>query len=206
MNEFSVEPPGHSDDEYEVMEQAQPSHHPPETHLQPGLETHPQSPTGLNPHRPLSLDIHSRHTKSLSLPHMTSPVLGPEESCSEEDVAEEDSDDNDYSSEDDDDMFIKSLPSDFFLSNMAGFESDTDAQDSCPLDGVPVLQLQSSEETGPQSVNLEFPACEESTVGDQEQVEVKDEEDEEGPEEKDMTKMEEEDEDHQGGDQLENNR
>lgn len=206
MNEFSVEPPGHSDDEYEVMEQAQSACHPAElqTHLQPGPETHTQSPTELNPHRPLSIDTHSRHTKSLSLPYMTSPVHGPEESCSEDEIAGDDSDDNDYSSEEDDSMFVKSLPPDFFLSNLTGFDQDTDTQHSCTLDGVPVHPVQSSEdkEGEKKSPNLELPACKESTAGDQEPVEVKGKED--GLDEKEMTKTEEEV--HQGRDQLENNR
>ncbi len=201
MTEFSVEPPGHSDDEYEVMEQAQSSRHPAElqTHLQPGPEAQTQSPTELNPHRPLSIDTQSRHTKSLSLPYMTSPVHGPEESCSEEDV---DSDDNDYCSEDDDSMFIKSLPSDFFLNNLTEFDQDTDTQHSCALVGVPVHPVQSSEERECQSLNLEPPACKESTAADQEQVEEKDKED--GLDEKEITETEEEA--PQGRDQLENNR
>lgn len=210
MTEFSVEPPGHSDDEYEVMEQTQPSHRAAElqTHLHLGPETHCQSPTELNPHRPLSLDINSRHTKSLSLPYMTSPVHGPEESCSEEDVAGEDSEDNDYSSEEDESMFVKSLPPDFFLSNLTGLELDADTLDGVPLDGLPEYPLQSSEEREHQSVDLEFSACKESSAGDQEQVEEedKDEEDKDGEEEKEITKEEEEDGVHHGRGELENNR
>uniref|UniRef100_A0A8C4DXL5 Si:dkeyp-68b7.12 n=1 Tax=Dicentrarchus labrax TaxID=13489 RepID=A0A8C4DXL5_DICLA len=196
VNEFSVEPPGHSDDEYEVMAQAPPSYHPAElhTHPQPGPEA--LSPVELNPHRPLSLDINSRHTKSLSLPYMTSPVHGPEESCSEEEVAGDNSDDDDYDDEDES-MFIKSLPCDFFLNNLTGFEPDTDTQDSCTLDGVPV-QLQSSEESGCESLNSN------SKAGDQEQVEVKDK-DEDGVGEKEITETEAEDKVHQGRDQPENN-
>ncbi|XP_044076667.1 LOW QUALITY PROTEIN: uncharacterized protein si:dkeyp-68b7.12 [Siniperca chuatsi] len=207
VNEFSVEPPGHSDDEYEVMVRAQPSHHPAalQTHLLPGPETHTQSQ--LNPHRPLSLDLHSRHTKSLSLPYMTSPVHGPEESCSEEEVEGDDSDDNDYiSDEEDESMFVKSLPPDFFLNNLTEFEPDTDKQDSCTLDGVPIHQLQSSEERECLSLNLEFSACKESTAGDQERVEEKDKEDKDALEEKVTTKKSEEENVHQGRDQLENNR
>ncbi|KAI3374246.1 hypothetical protein L3Q82_006097 [Scortum barcoo] len=170
VNEFSVEPPGHSDDEYEVMEQALSARHPPEVKIHPqssGPETHTMSPTELNPHRPLSIDMHSRHTKSLSLPYMTSPVHGPEESCSEEDAAEDDSDDDVYSSsEDDDSMFVKSLPPDFFLNSLSGFDLDTDTQHGCTLDGV-----QSSEEREVQSTNPELPACKESTAGDQDQLE-----------------------------------
>lgn len=193
VSEFSVEPPGYSDDEYEVMAQGQPSHRPAalQMYLQAGPETHTQSQTQLNPHRPLSLDINSRHTKSLSLPYMTSPVRGPEDSGSEEEDAGDDSDDNIYSSDDDDDsMFVKSLPPDFFLSNLTDFEPDTDKQDCCTHDGVPITQLQSSEERECQSLNLEFSACKESTAGEQEQVEVKDKEDIDGLDEKETTKKE----------------
>ncbi|XP_070700665.1 LOW QUALITY PROTEIN: rho GTPase-activating protein 30 [Pempheris klunzingeri] len=210
VNEFSVEPPGHSDDEYEVMEQSQPSEHPAElqTHLQQqlGPETHTKSPTELNPHRLLSIDTNGRHTKSLSLPYMTSPVHGPEESWSDEDVAVEDSDDDDddYSSEDDDSMFVKSLPAEFLLRDLKGFEPDTDTQDSCPLDAVPEHHLQSAEERGCQSMNLGFSACEESAAEDQEQVVIT--KDEESQEEEEITKLEEEDKVHHGGDQVEINK
>lgn len=200
MNEFSVEPPGDSDDEYEVMEQAQPSHHPaePQTHLKPDPAA--QSQTEIKPHRLLSIDTHSRHTKSLSLPYMTSPVHGPEESCSDEEVAGDDSDDNDYSSEDDENMFVKSLPSDFFLQNLTGFDPDIETEESCAPDRVPVHQLQISEE-----LDVEFPACTEPTAGDQKQIEVKDKEGKDGLEEKVLTRTEEEDEVHQGRDHPENN-
>lgn len=194
MNEFSVEPPGHSDDEYEVMEQAQPSHRP-----------EAQRQTELRPHRPLSANTNNRHTKSLSLPYMTSPVFGPEESCSEEeavgDNSEEDSDGNDYSSEDEENMFVKSLPPDFFLNNLPGVDPDIETQESCAPDRLPVHQLQISEE-----LNLEFPVCKESTAGDQQQIEVKDKEEEEALQEKVLTRTEEEDEVHQGRDWLENDR
>ncbi|XP_026168959.1 rho GTPase-activating protein 30 isoform X2 [Mastacembelus armatus] len=167
-NEFSVEPPGHLDDEYEVMVQAQNLHHPVmelEAYLQPGSEMYSQSPTELKPHRPLSLDLQTRHTKSLSLPHMTSPVLGPEEFCSEEEI----SDDNDYSSEEDEDMFFQSLPPDFFLNNLSGFEEDTDTQEGCT---DPVDQSKGSGER-----ELDMLHSEEPAAGDQEQEEVKDGED-----------------------------
>lgn len=151
MNEFSVEPPGHSDDEYEVMEQA--------------------SQTELKPHRPLSIDLHNRHTKSLSLPYMTSPVHGPEE-FSEEEVVGVDSDYNDYSSDEDESMFIKSLPPDFFLKT-CGLDSDTDAKDSSTPDDRDGAQfLQSCEERDPQSAHLELSACKETATEDQQQLEV----------------------------------
>lgn len=193
MNEFSVEPPGHSDDEYEVMEQAHPAE------LQPDPETQTQRQTELNPHRPLSLDSTNRHTKSLSLPYMTSPVHGSEDSCSEEEAAVDDSYDNDYSSEEDDSMFMKSLPCDFILSYRSG--PDADEQDSYTFPVVTAHQSQSSED---RARHHELSACIESTAGDQEDVEVRDKEDEDGLEEKEIIKEEEEDE--QGRDQLENNR
>ncbi|KAE8290583.1 Rho GTPase-activating protein 30 Rho-type GTPase-activating protein 30 [Larimichthys crocea] len=210
VNEFSVEPPGHSDDEYEVMEQAQTSCQPAEvqTHVQPDPETRTRSQTELNPHRPLSLDINSRHTKSLSLPYMTSPVRGPEDSSSEDEVEGDDSDENYYSSDDDNDsMFVKSLPPDFFLSNLPDFKPDTDEQDCCTHDGVPACQFQSCEERECQPQNHECAACEESHEGDEEQIEVRDKVDEDqGREEKEITKTEEEDNVYQEGEQLENNK
>ncbi|XP_028450223.1 rho GTPase-activating protein 30 isoform X1 [Perca flavescens] len=205
VTEFSVEPPGYSDDEYEVMVQARPSSHPAElqTDLPPAPQTRTQSQAELNPHRPLSLDSHNRHTKSLSLPYMTSPIHGPEESCSEEEAAVEDSDDNDVSSEEDESMFVKSLPPDFFLNNLS-FEPDTHEQDSCNLDGVPAHQSQSSADRGCQSLNFAFSARKESTVGDLEQVEGKDKGENDALQEKEITKKEEEA--HWGREQLENNR
>lgn len=123
VNEFSVEPPGHSDDEYELMAQAHQS-----SELQTDPEAH-QSPNDSNPHRPLSLDPNNRYTKSLSLPYITSPVLGPEESSSEEEEDPGGCSDDDYSSDGDEGMFVKSLPSDFFLSNLGGLELDTGSQE-----------------------------------------------------------------------------
>lgn len=106
VNEFSVEPPGHSDDEYEMMEQS-------ECPVSPtDFQTLPQT----SPQRLLTVDSYKRHTKSLSLPYMTSPVQGLDESCSDEDVPVDYSD-PEYSSEEDESMFVKSLPPDFFLSN-----------------------------------------------------------------------------------------
>ncbi|XP_040910517.1 LOW QUALITY PROTEIN: rho GTPase-activating protein 30 [Toxotes jaculatrix] len=187
VNEFSVEPPGHSDDEYEVMIQP---HQPAEQEmpLQTDPETETQSQNELNPHRPLSLDLHSRHTKSLSLPYMTSPVDGPEESCSEEEDVGDNSDDNDYSSEEDESMFIKSLPPDFFLNSMANFELDADKQDSCTLDGLPVDQSKSSEEREFETLHSKEP-----TTGDQEQGEAVHDEDKDELVGKQIMKTEEED-------------
>lgn len=179
MNEFSVEPPGHSYDEYELMAQSQ---YPAElqTHLTPGPETPPQSQDKLNPHRPLSLDLQNRHTKSLSLPYMTSPVHGPEEPSSEDEDPEDNSEDEDYSSEDES-MFYKSLPPDFFL-NVTGLEQDTDAQESCTPDRLPLDQLKSSEEQEAETLNMEEPAA-----GEQLRGEVKGED---GLEEKQIMKKE----------------
>ncbi|XP_029381592.1 rho GTPase-activating protein 31 [Echeneis naucrates] len=174
VHEFSVEPPGHSDDEYEIMLQTQPSPVPAELH----------SPTEPNPHRPLSLDLHSRHTKSLSLPYMTSPINGPDESCSEEEDTGDDSDDDDYSSEEDESMFYKSLPADFLLSSLSGLETDALTQASCIVDQPPVDPPASSEEREPETLESEEPPS-----GDQEPAEVIDHN--EGPEEKQAANKEE---------------
>lgn len=183
MNEFSVEPPGHSDDEYEVMGQSQYLAEL-QTHLSPGPETHTQSQNELNPHRPLSLDLNNRYTKSLSLPYMTSPVHEPEEPCSEDEDLGGNSDDEDYSSEEDESMFYKSLPPDFFL-NATGLELDTDTQEGCTLDRLPIEELKSSEEREAETLHMEEPAAR-----DQQQEEVKDKDE---LEEKQIMKKEEED-------------
>lgn len=144
VTEFSVEPPGHSDDEYETMHPS--SHHAAEllTFLQPGPGTHSQSPTEPRPLRALSLDVPSRHTKSLSLPRMLSPSHGAPESSDEDD-----SEDSDSSYEDEQSMFVKSLPSGFFLSGFG------------PEDGP--CSLQSSDGAEGQSPLLRLPAGREST-------------------------------------------
>lgn len=198
MNEFSVEPPGHSYDEYEVMDQtglspdladddyeamaqspydeyemmgqAHTSHHPAElhTHLQPG-------PGEQQPHRLLSVDANTRHVKSLSLPYMTSPVHGPEELGSEEEYGWSRSDDNDYSSEEEFNMCVKSLPLDFILSSE--IEKDIEKGESCAPDEVPLHQLHISE-----GLNNELPACKGSAADVQRREEVKDDEEGDGPE------------------------
>lgn len=194
MNEFSVEPPGHSDDEYELMAQSQNSAEL-QTHLEPGPETYSQSPNELNPHRPLSLDLNTRYTKSLSLPYMTSPVHEPEEHFSEDEDPEVSSDEEDYSSEDDESMFCKSLPTDFFL-NVNELEIDTDTQEpESTVDGL-VEPLKSSEEREAETLNMDGPAAGEQ----QQQPEVKDED---KLEEKLITKKEEEDVLDKDGDQQE---
>lgn len=138
-NEFSVEPPGHYDEEYEVMDQPRlrPSPlTPPTPDIAPPFSpkaspTSPLAPpTGVSPPRLLTVDHCKRHTKSLSLPYMTSPVQCPSGSSSDEDVPSEDSDVCRYNTsseeededEDDESMFVKSLPSDFFLNNLPNEE------------------------------------------------------------------------------------
>ncbi|XP_030607963.1 rho GTPase-activating protein 30 [Archocentrus centrarchus] len=206
VNEFSVEPPGHSDDEYEAMAQAQSTPCPaePQSRLHPGPQTHTQNQSESNPHRPLSLDLHSRHTKSLSLPYMTSPVHGPEESFSDDEVTGDESDGNEYSSEEDESMFVKSLPSDFFLNTISGFELETDEKESSTHDRVPVHHTQSSEERDCHPPKNEHSACTETAAGEQEQVEVKDREDTNGLEENETIEEQDEDKVHQGGEQQEN--
>nr|XP_029136613.1 trichohyalin-like [Labrus bergylta] len=198
VNEFSVEPPGDSEDEYEVMEQYHSSNHLAEehTHQQPSPETHTRSPTESNTHRPLSMDSHSRHVKSLSLPYRASVVIGAVESSSEEEV-------DDDSSDEDESMFVKSLPCEYFLNNLPEFEADSaDSADRCALDGVAVHQLQISEERDSPSPNLESPPHNESSEEEQENEDVKDKEENAGLEVTDSTEKEEEL--HQRRDVLEN--
>lgn len=198
MNEFSVEPPGHSDDEYEVMHEAQvqrdcadddfkstaqhgPSCHPANDDYETMGRQSSCSPTGaerelkeqVKPHRPLlSADASARHVKSLSLPYMTSPIHEPEELCSDEEcqwVNSDDSDYNDdYSSDRDQDIFTKSLPFDYFFP--PDDEREAGEQASRESDrGQDHQQLLISE-----GLNKELPQCGE----DQRQIEV--EEDGEG--------------------------
>uniref|UniRef100_A0AAQ4PMJ7 Si:dkeyp-68b7.12 n=1 Tax=Gasterosteus aculeatus aculeatus TaxID=481459 RepID=A0AAQ4PMJ7_GASAC len=185
VSEFSVEPPGHSDDEYEVMEQPQLAE--PRADAQPAAAA---PTTQSNPHRHLSIDSQGRHTKSLSLPHMASPVFGSNESCSEEEAAVEDSDDNDYSSEEDESMFVKSLPCSFFTQG-SPFDTDPDERGGGAL--APERRSGSPEEEERPTVEVDSSACEESTAGDQEQIEVEDEGDEEGLRGKEQAEQEEED-------------
>lgn len=199
MNEFSVEPPGHSDDEYEVMNEAQfqrnpadgvfeltarsgPSCHPADDEYEMMRRRSSSIPTGeereltekVKPHRLLlSSDASDRHVKSLSLPYMTSPVLVPEELCSEDEcqwVNSDDSDDsdyiNDYGSDRDQDMCTKSLPFDYFFP--PGDERDAGKQVSRESDPVQEhQQLEISE-----GLNTEIPQCGEERAKDQRQTEV----------------------------------
>ncbi|XP_054622592.1 rho GTPase-activating protein 30 [Dunckerocampus dactyliophorus] len=130
VNEFSVEPPGHSDNEYELMEHV--SHHAAGADTRPSPETSGQSQFKF--HRPSSVNANDRQTKSLSLPPVTSPVCGPEECCSDEDTMDDDIID-DYSSDEEASLFVKSLPPDFFLNNLCDLELDGDnAQASAQVD------------------------------------------------------------------------
>ncbi|XP_061834954.1 rho GTPase-activating protein 30 [Nerophis lumbriciformis] len=126
LNEFSVEPPGHSDDEYELMEQA--SHHSTGADISPNTSPETSSQSQPKLHRQLSVKANERQAKSLSLPHMTSPVCEPD-SCSDEDITDDEVNEN-YSSEEEDSLFVKSLPSDFFLNNLCDLQFN-DAQASC---------------------------------------------------------------------------
>ncbi|XP_017266337.1 rho GTPase-activating protein 30 isoform X2 [Kryptolebias marmoratus] len=203
VNEFSVEPPGHSDDEYEIMNQSQSS----QTFALLSPNEPVQSPTESSPHRPLSLDLNSRHTKSLSLPYMTSPVEGPDESCSEDEPSEDDSDENDYCSEDDESMFVKSLPPDFFLNTLSRLEADRYVPHCTGPDEDPLQELQSPERKLSKSSELDFSACKETEAADQEEAGVEGGGDEDGLDEKQVTKQVEEKEDdkvHHQRDQMEN--
>uniref|UniRef100_UPI003AAE2B63 LOW QUALITY PROTEIN: rho GTPase-activating protein 30 n=1 Tax=Centroberyx gerrardi TaxID=166262 RepID=UPI003AAE2B63 len=196
INEFSVEPPGFEDDEYEDMEQHRPS----------------PLPQDLNSHRPLSADAHGRHVKSLSLPYMTPPFL-PAQFFSEEDVVgddndddDDDDDDDDYSDEDDEGMFCQSLPPNYSFHNLtwhgpvidAGKVFSPSLSNNHTVGRVPVGQSQSSEGTELEPLDAELSVCKEPPIRNQEQGEVKDEE---GLEKKE----EEEDKADQEEDQIERN-
>lgn len=196
MKEFSVEPPGHSDDEYEIMNQS----HSPQTLALLSPHEPTLSPTSSSPRRPLSLDLNSRHTKSLSLPYMTSPIQGPDESSSEGEQV--DSDENGYSSEDDESMFIRSLPADFFLSNLSGCEEDVGNTGlSSSPDPEPGQDLPSSEIKLSGSSDLKASDCEETEAADVEGGGGGDDED--GLEEGQMAKKD--DKVHPEVEQMENN-
>lgn len=154
-------------------------------HMQPVPET--------ESHSMLSIDTHSRHIKSLSLPYATSPIHGPEESGSD--------DNNDagdyYSSEDEENMFVKSLPSDFFLKELSGSEPEIERQDKYAPEVHPVC-VQITEDTG-----FESSACIESP-GDQKQIDIKDIEVNEEWEENKLSRRENKDKIHQEPTHLEN--
>ncbi|XP_056913630.1 uncharacterized protein si:dkeyp-68b7.12 isoform X2 [Takifugu flavidus] len=156
VHEFSVEPPGHSDDEYEVMEQGQPSHHVDE------LQRHTESKSP----KQLSIDANGRHIKSLSLPYMTSPIHGQEESGSDDD--DDDNDVDDYNSEDEENMFVKSLPSYFFSKELSGCEPEIERQEKYSLEIHPVDVVQITDDEG-----IKHSPCLESTT-DKIQIGIKD--------------------------------
>lgn len=193
MHEFSVEPPGHSDDEYEVMEQGVPSH------LSEELQSHMQAAPEAEPklHRQLSIDSQSRHIKSLSLPYATSPIHGPMESGSEEDDV---NDEDDYSSEEEENMFLKSLPSDFFFKEFSGRDSNTEREDEYALEIHPVQVGQVTEDMG-----FERAASTES-IGDQKQTDIEDTEVNDRWEENEHPRTEDDNNFHQEQSPLENRR
>lgn len=197
VNEFSVEPPVHSDDEYEVMNQ---SHSSQTLSLVSPVEP-TLSPIESNQHRPLSLDLNGRHTKSLSLPFATSPIKGPDESSSEE-PSEVDSDEIDYSSEDDESMFMRSLPPDFFLNNLSGLKVDadnTDTQHCSSPDEEPAQELQSSERKPSKSSDLDLSAHKQTEAAEEQGGS-----DDDGLEEKQIKEVDDkEDEVHHERDQME---
>lgn len=197
VNEFSVEPPGHSYDEYEAMNVAQSPHNPAdsvfESTARSGPSCHPAddeyetmwgrsscSPTGderelteqVKPHRLLlSGDASARHVKSLSLPYMTSPIHGPEEPCSEDErewVNSDDSDDSDYNNDYGSEQDMCTKSLPFYYSFPPDNERDAGKHASGESDLVQELQqLQISE-----GLNTEFPQCGEERADDQRQTEV----------------------------------
>lgn len=170
------------------MEQGHPSH------LLDEHQMHMQPIPGTESHRLLSIDTHRRHIKSLSLPYMTSPIHGPEESGSDDD--DDDNAGDYYSSEDDESMFVKSLPADFFLKDLSGSDPEIERQDKYAPEARPVC-VQITEDTG-----SERSACIESP-GDLKQIDMKDSEVNEGWEENDFLEREDKDKIHQQSTPLE---
>ncbi|XP_051943967.1 uncharacterized protein si:dkeyp-68b7.12 [Hippocampus zosterae] len=167
VNEFSVEPPGHSDDEYELIEQPPLDATGPDVRPSVCCESNVQSQ--LKPQQSRSIDANERHAKSLSLPHMTSPVCEPEECCSNDDkdgAADDDTADDDtadyYSSDEDSSLFARSLPADFFLSNVC----DVLPEDlpACTADRAPADQSGQ-----PKECNSEISADKQQNYGNQSQ-------------------------------------
>lgn len=167
------------------MEQGHPSHQPDEH------ESHMQCIPETESHRLHSIDTHSRHIKSLSLPYATSPIHGPEEFGSDDDNNAEDY----YSSEDEESLFVKSLPCDFFLKELSG--SEPEIEDQYALEVHPVC-VQITEDAG-----FEHSACIEPP-GDQKQTDIKDSEVNEEWEENKLSRREDKDEIHQEPTHLEN--
>ncbi|XP_049604451.1 rho GTPase-activating protein 30 isoform X2 [Syngnathus scovelli] len=125
VNVFSVEPPGHSDDEYELAEE--PCHRATEADARLSVSSETNLQSRLELQRLYS--VNERNAKSLSLPRMISPAYEPGECCcdntGDEDTA------NYYSSDEDSSLFVKSLPADFFLTHVCDLEPE---DDSAPVD------------------------------------------------------------------------
>lgn len=156
-------------------------------------QMHMQPIPGTESHRLLSIDTHSRHIKSLSLPYVTSPIHGPEESGSDDD---DDNAGDYYSSEDEESMFVKSLPSDFFLKELSGSDPEIERQDKYAPEAHPVC-AQITEDTG-----SEHSPCIESP-GDLKQIDMKDSEVFEGGEENEFLEREDKDKIHPQSTHLE---
>lgn len=154
---------------------------------------HTQSISEPESHRMLSTDTHSRHIKSLSLPYATSPIHGPEESGSDDDNNAEDY----YSSEDEESMFVKSLPSDFFLKELSGSEPEIERQDKYSPEVHPALG-QITKDAG-----CEHSACIESPE-DQKQIDIRLREENKEWEENELSRREDNDKIHQELTHLEN--
>lgn len=148
-------------------------------------------------HRVLTVNTHSRHIKSLSLPYATSPIHGPEESGSDDDDDDDDNAGDYYSSEDDESMFVKSLPSDFFLKELSESEPEIERWDKYAPEVGPA-HVRITEDTA-----FERSACLEPP-GDPKQVDAKDGEVNEGWEENELSRREDEDTIHQEPTHLEN--
>lgn len=139
------------------MEQGQPTHHVDE------LQRHTESKSP----KQLSIDAHGRQIKSLSLPYMTSPIHGQEESGSYDD--DDDDDVDDYSnSEDEENIFVKSLPSYFFSKELSGCEPEIERQKKYSLEIHPVGVVQITHDEG-----IKHSPCLESTT-DKIQIGIKD--------------------------------
>ncbi|CAL9688395.1 unnamed protein product [Knipowitschia caucasica] len=135
IQEFSVEPPGNYEEEYETMD------HPP---------TPPATPTldAISPSRLLTADIHQRHTKSLSLPFMSSPLPEPDESESGSESASDVSADyeEEEEEEEEEDMFMQSLPSDFFLNDLTNTETQLGDNLTVYVSSMKLIEGEVSEE------------------------------------------------------------
>ena len=138
VNEFSVEPPGYEEDDYEEIEshglvlssspRASRETQPPPHHLHRHSEPNPGSQL-LNQHHPPLQRLSNRQMKSLSLPYMSTYFCPPESSSEddEEDDCNEDDDgcfEEDGGDNEDEGMFYKSLPSSYAFHNLSWAGSD----------------------------------------------------------------------------------